>query len=669
MSTKVRATIPQDWHEGDGFCYLVVCVPDSLQWRATVKALIHQLARGRYWRADGPRKSDDPDAIEIIDVQAIGRRIYGSVCIVCEDKINQFLQSQLLLYSGFTGQPVNLNLTDNPIWAVDSDGNPLAANQFGDAEGNFTGQSPLKTTFDETWSSYNITDTLYYSFNESFSFFPTPDGAKSFHELVRDFYSPALAIRDNLDRIHDAIRNRLNDLIAKLGQLFSLQSVDVDFFSEGFNITTLLASALTDYSDQYPGIWTWLLGGNPKSYFSHTPDSGSEQSLAKIICDKETGGGDSDTLAGTLSRLFELAEDDPNLRDPALRTHAQLLNALGTPADAPDAPDYTDLFTTMEGHLTNLQYLADLNKLGGLNDINTTLDTRLDALESIISNLVDSTDDAQVALNSSLKLINEALREGIVSQTEAQQAIKAAIESLEVTAIAAADGSVINYKTCCDASTDTASTGDGSGSSTVGDDGGVPLPDYGDGVLGDIANDVECTLVITPILVDFMGAYVWLLDSLEWLDKHTTVSEIVELAIEWGISAGLWSSRTLAFLNITIGFGPDPSDAFTLAAWVLMEFLARFLAKASAEVQDQAARALYGCIVSNRGLLEAWECDVTNGDKLMAAVTGIRDCMNTAVSDSNLLSELADDFISSLYTTLFNLGALKSTKLDQVIDK
>lgn len=89
-------TIPQDWHEGDGWCMVRVCIPNSDGWRRTVKGTLSQLAMGRKWRGDGPRKADDPQAIEIIDAQEIGRLIYESICVNCNWEEQEKLKASLL---------------------------------------------------------------------------------------------------------------------------------------------------------------------------------------------------------------------------------------------------------------------------------------------------------------------------------------------------------------------------------------------------------------------------------------------------------------------------------------------------------------------------------------------------------------------------------------------
>lgn len=84
------ATIPQDWEEErDGYCRVTFCVPNSFDWRATIRGMFIGLMVGHYWRADG----DGP--VRIVDAQQIAREIYESMCMLCnyeeieQQKINQ----------------------------------------------------------------------------------------------------------------------------------------------------------------------------------------------------------------------------------------------------------------------------------------------------------------------------------------------------------------------------------------------------------------------------------------------------------------------------------------------------------------------------------------------------------------------------------------------------
>lgn len=310
---RLQATIPQDWQESDGYCLLQVCVPNSLEWIVAVKSAIHSLARGRYWRADGPRKAIDPNAVEIVDAQAITREIHESICVTCLDDIkalhHQQIQANLLLYSALTRTQVNLDLDTNPV-----------INQFGDADANHTAASPFWTTLNETWVSYNFADVIFHTFNKPFTLFPDIDGISTFFELVNTLDGHVVNVNNNLDRIHDAIVNRLNRLINKLHNLFTLSRPDIDFLTEGFNITTLLATSLTDYDDRFPGIWDWIKSilsgdasvGNPRSLFKtvDTPAGmltpATYKSITKVIDEKEAGGTTLSNIDQSLSKLLEV---------------------------------------------------------------------------------------------------------------------------------------------------------------------------------------------------------------------------------------------------------------------------------------------------------------------------------------------------------------------------
>lgn len=85
------ATIPQDWDEAvDGYCRVILCVPNSPDWKATVYGLIGYMSKGFYWRADG----DGPT--RIIDAKRIAEEIYESICMACNyDEIEQQKIEQL----------------------------------------------------------------------------------------------------------------------------------------------------------------------------------------------------------------------------------------------------------------------------------------------------------------------------------------------------------------------------------------------------------------------------------------------------------------------------------------------------------------------------------------------------------------------------------------------
>jgi hypothetical protein len=69
----MKLPIPDDWNEEtDGYILGLVCIPNSVYWRAIVRGQIQILSYGRFW--------DEQTGI-IKDVQAIGRQIYESFMI------------------------------------------------------------------------------------------------------------------------------------------------------------------------------------------------------------------------------------------------------------------------------------------------------------------------------------------------------------------------------------------------------------------------------------------------------------------------------------------------------------------------------------------------------------------------------------------------------------
>jgi len=74
----IRFIIPDDWVEGQGWVSLVLCVPDSQQWRGLVMGLLHQLDYGRYY---------DESMGSVVGALDVARRILGSVSMGCFEEL------------------------------------------------------------------------------------------------------------------------------------------------------------------------------------------------------------------------------------------------------------------------------------------------------------------------------------------------------------------------------------------------------------------------------------------------------------------------------------------------------------------------------------------------------------------------------------------------------
>lgn len=67
----IKTEIPQDWNEEiDGYTTMILCVPNSRDWLATVRGTIYKLQRGRTY---------DEKSGSIVDAQAIGKEIFDSI--------------------------------------------------------------------------------------------------------------------------------------------------------------------------------------------------------------------------------------------------------------------------------------------------------------------------------------------------------------------------------------------------------------------------------------------------------------------------------------------------------------------------------------------------------------------------------------------------------------
>lgn len=72
--------IPDDWdEETDGYCFGILCFPNSVHWRAYVRGAIYSLTRGKTW---------DASTGTVTDAQAIAKAILEDFCMTtCEDLI------------------------------------------------------------------------------------------------------------------------------------------------------------------------------------------------------------------------------------------------------------------------------------------------------------------------------------------------------------------------------------------------------------------------------------------------------------------------------------------------------------------------------------------------------------------------------------------------------
>lgn len=117
MAKKVREvdkwTIPSDWdEETDGFQILVMCVPNSREWRGIVIGQLSDLSYGRnYNRNSGT----------ITDAQAVARDIFESVEMACLDDVLSVLQcicdqqQLLVLKTDSAGQTIEAGNSDGVV--------------------------------------------------------------------------------------------------------------------------------------------------------------------------------------------------------------------------------------------------------------------------------------------------------------------------------------------------------------------------------------------------------------------------------------------------------------------------------------------------------------------------------------------------------------------------
>jgi len=72
-----RLLIPDDWdEENDGYCHIVLCVPNSVKWRATITGALDRLTYGRLW---------DASTGNITKTQEIVEEIIASIPMNCNE--------------------------------------------------------------------------------------------------------------------------------------------------------------------------------------------------------------------------------------------------------------------------------------------------------------------------------------------------------------------------------------------------------------------------------------------------------------------------------------------------------------------------------------------------------------------------------------------------------
>jgi len=109
----MKSPIPDDWNEeSDGYALLLLCIPNSQLWRATVRGRIADIAGGRVW---------DERTGRVTDVQAIGREIFDSMAICKLDdllvefkRLNAILAGEVLSLT-IDGQPVEWDYQENGL--------------------------------------------------------------------------------------------------------------------------------------------------------------------------------------------------------------------------------------------------------------------------------------------------------------------------------------------------------------------------------------------------------------------------------------------------------------------------------------------------------------------------------------------------------------------------
>lgn len=85
MSITNRWTIPSDYDpETTQWIFVGMCIPNTRHWRGVVSGAIYNFTRGRYW---------DEATGTIIDAQEVGRQIYGSMTMDCNNNWERIADS------------------------------------------------------------------------------------------------------------------------------------------------------------------------------------------------------------------------------------------------------------------------------------------------------------------------------------------------------------------------------------------------------------------------------------------------------------------------------------------------------------------------------------------------------------------------------------------------
>ncbi len=92
---RLHWAIPDDWEENDGSQAVVFCIPNSLQWKATITGLVTQLLQGRSW---------DGSTGNIKQTQEIGREVFESMAFLCLEDLGNIVTAINQLTAVIEGQ-------------------------------------------------------------------------------------------------------------------------------------------------------------------------------------------------------------------------------------------------------------------------------------------------------------------------------------------------------------------------------------------------------------------------------------------------------------------------------------------------------------------------------------------------------------------------------------
>lgn len=123
--------IPDDWEENDGSQAVVFCIPNSLQWKATITGMVTQLLRGRSW---------DGKTGNIKDTQEIGREVFETMAFLCLEDLGNIVTAINQLTATIQGQgssgggcgcsPAGKDTTDIPPTGTQGDPPPTGYVDF-----------------------------------------------------------------------------------------------------------------------------------------------------------------------------------------------------------------------------------------------------------------------------------------------------------------------------------------------------------------------------------------------------------------------------------------------------------------------------------------------------------------------------------------------------------